>query len=244
VLALELYSHGYKRLLLMGFLNFQTDVPFLSFLKVLGFKDSKSFWILLAVVLFHLVFLWVLSKQSIKYYQSGAERTTLLKLIYLPQQVTSQIKLESIPVKIASPQTDLVFLPPKLQNVEVQNVEVQNVDQNSSSFSSDAPFDLSDKNNQRYKNIFDPKMRKKLIEAQSLNQFSQRSNSTSRISFDGKTYVSVGNGDCMVSMEKMDNQERGTNWSTNRVKCGQSDEDKMMENINADIESRKQKRHE
>jgi hypothetical protein len=48
-------------------------------------------------------------------------------------------------------------------------------------------------------------------------------------------FVEVGDGDCMTSMPKVANGERGTRWSSSRVKCGKSESERMMESVERNL---------
>jgi hypothetical protein len=48
---------------------------------------------------------------------------------------------------------------------------------------------------------------------------------------DGTQFVEVGDGECITSMQKLPNTGRGTSWSSSRVKCGKSESERMMENV-------------
>jgi hypothetical protein len=102
---------------------------------------------------------------------------------------------------------------------------------------SDLPYQLPDQAAQQYKNVFDPKLRKKLLEAQPFNASRKIAKPNSWTEADGRTFVDIGNGMCLVSMPKTDSHERGTNWGHTR--CGKTNSEKMMDNVNADLEARK-----
>jgi len=102
---------------------------------------------------------------------------------------------------------------------------------------SDIPYQLPDKNSELHKNVFDPKMRKKLIDAQGFNTPRKVEKSKSWTEADGRTFVDMGDGMCLVSMSKIDSHERGTGWGM--TPCGRTDSEKMMDNVIADVEARK-----
>ncbi|RYY74723.1 MAG: hypothetical protein EOO52_10320 [Gammaproteobacteria bacterium] len=101
----------------------------------------------------------------------------------------------------------------------------------------DIPYELPDPNNAKYRGVFDPKMRQKLLDAQRLNRPRANEKPESWTEADGRTFVDMGNGDCLVSMQKVDSRERGTNWGHTR--CGKTDSEKTMDRVMADVESRK-----
>jgi len=102
---------------------------------------------------------------------------------------------------------------------------------------SDIPYQLPDKNSELHKNVFDPKMRKKLIDAQGFNTPRKVEKSKSWTEADGRTFVDMGDGMCLVSMSKIDSHERGTGWGM--TPCGRTDSEKMMDNVLADFEARR-----
>ncbi len=100
-----------------------------------------------------------------------------------------------------------------------------------------SPYVLHSETSGQYEHIFDPKLRKKLIDAQSLNVRPTAGRAKNWIEADGRTFVDVGDGNCFVSMAQVDARERETNWGM--TKCGKTDSEKMMDNMNADLEARK-----
>ena len=98
-------------------------------------------------------------------------------------------------------------------------------------------YELPDRNMDIYRDVFDPKLRQKLIDAQVFNRPRTKGEANTWTEVDGRTFVDMGNGECLVSMRKVDSRERGTNWGMTR--CGKTDSEKMMDNVNADLEARK-----
>ena len=76
-----------------------------------------------------------------------------------------------------------------------------------------------------------------MIEAQSLNKPRAKEKSNSWTEADGRTFVDMGDGHCLVSMPKTDPRERGTNWG--HARCGKTNSEKMIDNVAADLEARK-----
>lgn len=102
---------------------------------------------------------------------------------------------------------------------------------------SDRLYELPDATAEQYTDVFDPKLRKKLIDAQVFNIPRKKEKPTSWTESDGRVFVDMGNGQCFVSMQKMDSRVRGTNWGM--TPCGKTDSEKMMGNVTADLEARK-----
>jgi hypothetical protein len=85
--------------------------------------------------------------------------------------------------------------------------------------------------------VFDPKIRQKLIEARSLNRSPAKEKEGSWTTSDGRVFTEIGDGNCLVPKLKTDWRDRGTSYDT--VRCGKNDSEKMMDNVLADFESRK-----
>jgi hypothetical protein len=83
--------------------------------------------------------------------------------------------------------------------------------------------------------IFDPRLRQKLEEARALNHARVSGADEVFKRADGRTYRELGNGNCQVTMEKMDSRDRATNWGV--TNCGKTDSESMMDRVMADFES-------
>lgn len=104
---------------------------------------------------------------------------------------------------------------------------------------SDQTYELPDANAELYKDVFDPKLRKKLQEAHAARKPKKQESLETWRASNGTTLVDMGSGECMASMPQMDLRDRGTNWGLLRVKCGETESERMMNNIDADLEARK-----
>ena len=104
---------------------------------------------------------------------------------------------------------------------------------------SDQTYELPDANAELYKDVFDPKLRKKLQEAHASRKPKKQNTLNTWETAGGATLVDMGDGECIASMPKIDFRDRGTSWSLLRVKCGETDSEKMMDNVSADLEARK-----
>lgn len=102
---------------------------------------------------------------------------------------------------------------------------------------SDSSYELPSKTSGQYENVFDPKLRQKLLDAQSLNKPRSKESLGSWTESDGRVFTYIGDGMCFVSMPKMDSRDRATNWGM--TKCGKTDSEKAMDRVNADFESRR-----
>lgn len=99
-----------------------------------------------------------------------------------------------------------------------------------------APYELPDKHAEQYKDVFDPRLRKKLIEAQSLNR-RKPEGSGGWTEMDGREFIEKGDGLCNVSMQNIDTHSKAKNWGFTR--CGKTDSEKSMDRVMADYESHK-----
>jgi hypothetical protein len=106
-----------------------------------------------------------------------------------------------------------------------------------SDYKSAIPYELPNANDAKYRDVFDPKLRQKLIDAEVFNKPRAKEKTNSWTEIDGRVFVDMGNGECLVSMRKVDSRERGTSWGMTR--CGKTYSEKMMDSVMADFESRK-----
>ncbi len=95
----------------------------------------------------------------------------------------------------------------------------------------------SDQTSGQYGNIFNPKMRQKLIDSQGINRPRAHEKSKTWTAIDGRTFIDMGDGNCMVSMSKVDSRDRANNWGY--TTCGKNDSEKAMDRVMADFESRR-----
>lgn len=100
-----------------------------------------------------------------------------------------------------------------------------------------SPYEFPSEMSGEYENVFDPKMRQKLLEAKRLNAPRSAEKSRTWTAIDGRTFIEMDDGKCLVSMPNADARERGTNWGM--TTCGKTDSEKAMDRVNADFESRK-----
>ncbi len=88
-----------------------------------------------------------------------------------------------------------------------------------------------------YENVFDPKLRQKLLDAKRFNLPNTAEKTRVWTAIDGRTYIEMGDGICMVSMPKVDSRQRGTDWGA--TTCGKTNSEKAMDRVMADYGSRK-----
>ena len=154
-----------------------------------------------------------------------------LKMIQLKSTVVESVLVVEMPVNNFQPQ----FRQPVLPEIEFNKVDDVNIDITQSP--PDSAHELSNKNGTLYRNVFDPKLRQKLIDAQGFNTARRAKKPSSWTEADGRTFIDMGDGSCFVSMTKMDSRERGTSWGATR--CGKTDSEEMMDRVNADVEARR-----
>jgi hypothetical protein len=102
-------------------------------------------------------------------------------------------------------------------------------------------YQLPNPNDAKYRDVFDPKMRQKLIDAQSLNIVRSAEKQKSWTASDGTIFLDNGDGQCRNSMPNSDTHSTATNWSTLtlNVPCSKDEGGRMMDNVNADLAARK-----
>jgi len=128
-----------------------------------------------------------------------------------PEKYSTQVVLEKPSIIF---QLKAIYIAPP--DIDIENVSVDQA--GSASYQSHLPYELSDPNYSKNRDIFDPKLRKKLVNAQSLNKPRSKEKENSWTEVDGRVFVDMGNGECLVSMRKVDSRERGTSWGMTR--CG------------------------
>ena len=189
----------------------------------------NSISILISVVVAHvvLVFIVILAKSE----KVSSELQPILQMIRLSPEVQ--------PVAIEMEKPDISFQT-KIVDIELPKININDdslLHISLSDYQSPTPYELPNPNDAKYRDVFDPKMRQKLIDAQAINKPRTREKSGSWTERDGRVFIDMGDGNCLVSMVKTDSRERGTNWGSTR--CGKTDSEKMMDSVMADFESRK-----
>lgn len=189
----------------------------------------NSISILITVVVAHavLIFIVVIAKSE----KVGGELQPILRMIQLSPEVEKAV------IEIEKPeigfQTNVVDI--KLPKIDINDDSLLHI--SLSDYQSPTPYELPNPNDAKYRDVFDPKMRQKLIDAQAINKPRVKEESGSWTESDGRVFIDAGDGNCFASMPKTDWRERGTNWGSTR--CGKTDSKKMMDSVMADFESRK-----
>lgn len=157
----------------------------------------------------------------------------------IPEKILHMINLlpEKVEPMLEPKKPEIMIEPRQLQLTTPQLQFSETVLSPLNSLTNDLPYEFPSGNSGQYENIFDPKLRKKLIDAQHLNTPRKAEKSKSWTTSDGRTFVDIGDGMCLVSMPNLDSHSRGKNWG--KTRCGKTDSEKMMDNVNADLEARK-----
>lgn len=190
-------------------------------------SKSESTVIFIVIVFFHLVLIVIAINSKIT--QRETSVAPALKMIYL-----AQIKPPD--------QTELhiPFVEHVLINESVVVPEIIIDEQSALVIQLDLPqsnYQLPNPNDAKYRDVFDPKMRQKLIAAEPFNRELQSNSLKSWRTSGGQMVDEIGDGLCMTALPKTDSRDRGTAYTT--FKCGPSDSEKMMDSVMADFESRK-----
>jgi hypothetical protein len=185
--------------------------------------------ILIAIVMAHGLFIFIALTTKTKQ-RENIPVQPLLQLIQLQPENLVVLELEKPNVSFQSSAVHL-----QLPEIDITFSALIHLDL--SDYQSTVPYALPNPNDAKYRDVFDPKLRQKLIDAQAINKPRTKEKSTSWTEIDGRTFVDMGNGECLVSMQKVDSRERGINFGFTR--CGKTDSEKMMDNVTADLEARK-----
>jgi len=164
-------------------------------------------------------------------HSKSSSLNTSLKMLQLKSAVVESILVIEMPV---------INFQPHLNHPAVPVIEFDRADDASIELihsSPDLAQELPIKTNTLYRNAFDPKLQQKLIDAQRFNTARRAEKPISRTEADGRIFVDMGNGNCLVSMPKADSRDRGTNWG--HARCGKTDSEEMMDRVNADLEARR-----
>jgi hypothetical protein len=207
----------------MFFLNSQGWLGNLWFTRVSvahGRRSApKSVTTFIVIVLLH-VGIIVIALQ-VKSAKRDDATTPSFKMIYLsPRERPVELELQAPSVK---------FSPTQIPTTPEIVIEEQSL--------STVIFDRASSNAASDSQVFDPKVRQKLSDAQIFNRARVNGQSRDWKESDGRDFVARGDGDCFVSMQKMDSRERAKNWGGTR--CGKTDSESMMDRVNADLEARK-----
>jgi hypothetical protein len=174
--------------------------------------------VILAISALHMLVIFCLSAQKKSMNRSSIEQVIILNLFQLKVPKNSdddRLTIDFLRIKQFDVKTNI-------PDINMQAIIVED-DNNSAS-----------KNVITYENLkrtFDPRWRDKFQENNSSSIDRKSASFNSWTSLDGTQFVEVGDGECITSMQKLPNTGRGTSWSNSRVKCGKSESERMMENV-------------
>lgn len=179
----------------------------------------KSVLVFFTIVFLHFIFIAI--ALNIKSKQRDTTSAPSFKMIYLSQQKLSvELEVKAPVVEFSSTKVPIV-------------PEIIIEDNSASVISLDASSSHSLNNSQ----VFDPKLRQKLSDAQVFNRTRVKGQLNNWKENDGRDFIARSDGECFVSMQQVDSRERGKNWGSTR--CGKTDSESMMDRVNADLEARK-----
>jgi hypothetical protein len=187
----------------------------------------NSITIFFLVALLHLLLISISLNTQTK--RPLTENTPSLQMIYLSKISSAEPAQLEIPSITSSP----ISVPTIFHEVKFEEHPVLDLILNNSS----SNYQLASPNDTKYQSVFDPKLRKKLIDSEPMNRPRAIVKQESWTANDGRVYTDMGDGLCLVNNLKTDWRDRGTSY--NGVNCGKTDSEKMMDNINADFDVRK-----
>lgn len=196
--------------------------------------QHNSLRVLIIIVLAHLLLIFIAFNAKNRQHEFFPLETIMQLVQLQPEKAVSADEPEQLSIEFKNTPIHLAL--PELSSA-LNFTETYKVELDLSLPPSDQLYEFPDESFEQYKNVFDPKLRKKLIDAQVFNIPHKAEKPTTWTEIDGRVFIDMGNGQCFVSMQKIDSRERGTNWGFTR--CGKTDSETMMDNITADLEARK-----
>lgn len=186
-------------------------------------SKNKSSLVLGIIIFVHAMIVFLVLNEKIKQREFAPEE--ILRMVnVLPEN--EKLVLEPEKPEVIVNQRPLQFNIPQIQLPELVPLP------------SEIPLNtLPSENSGQYGNVFDPKLRQKLLDAKRFNMPRAAEKSNTWTTQDGRTFVEVGDGVCMVSMRQVDSRDRATNWGF--TTCGKTNSEKAMDRVNADFESRR-----
>lgn len=182
---------------------------------------------LIAILVAHGIFILIVLNTKTKQSEVLA-RQPLLQLIQLRPEVSVRLELEKPEISL---QANSIHF-------QLPNIHINDPPQSPISSQSAATYELSDSSDTKHGDVFDPKVRNKLNESESFNRPRTADKAGTWVAIDGRTFVEMGDGNCLVSMQKGDWRDRAVNWGF--TQCGKTDSEKTMDRINAEMAARKQ----
>lgn len=195
------------------------------------YKDIKSFFIFFTIFVGHVFFIDMALNHNPRSAENSFHELLLQVSILHPQKVISEFdsRLPEANIRFESVQPD--FQIPAIKNIEIDKANLDlSIDPNTH-------YELPSPHSDRYANVFDPRLRKQLQENHQVVSKAKIAKLRTWNDGSGNTVAEVGEGDCIRSMPGGDGV--GITWSTLHFKCGKDESDRMMDNINADLDARK-----
>lgn len=195
----------------------------------------NSYIILMLIILLHIFLVVIALNIKLKQRKDFFFETVMQLRKVKIENTSSVLEPEALNINMVITPTHLMMPELNLGEVYQFRLDLKSV----SSDQSTMPYKSPNKNDKLYGDVFDPTLRKKLQEAYANPKPKKQGVLNTWQTSGGTTLVDVGDGECISSLPKIDSRQRGTAWSMLRVKCGQTDSEKMMDNITADLEMRK-----
>lgn len=184
---------------------------------------------LLVTLLIHILVIFLVvqfNSPSEKYHEDTSVTTPP---IYLPADVKKQHSVIAVEPSSAFSISPINHLQ-KVPEFDIEDKEALQDSHTSSDFEDRIPK----ANNNAFGNVFDPRLRKALREnGTGLPQFSKKELNTWSDP-NGTQRLEVGDGECITSMQGASG-EKGTRWSSSRVKCGKNEGERMMDRLNRSL---------
>jgi|GEM_PF-650662 len=191
-------------------------------------RKGASTTIIFLVAISHLYLTLIALNSQVA--RSHIEDTPSLQMLYLSQVASVEPeRLETPEIKLPSIKVSIAFHEVSFEEKAALDITPDNSSSN---------YQLVAPDSDKYQTVFDPKLRKKLIDLESLNRSrATTKHNASWTADDGRVYTYMGDGACLVTNLKTDWRDRGTSYT--RVKCGKTDSEKMIDSIDADLDARR-----
>jgi hypothetical protein len=195
-------------------------------LTQIGKGMTHKLFVILAISTLHIIVIFSLSTQKKSKMNRSAEQVIILNLFQpkTPKNynddklITGLLRINKLDIKT------------QISEINLREFLVEGDDNPAST--NFMPYD-------KVKRAFDFRLQDKFQENNSIPIDPNRSSVNSWTSLDGTQFLEVDDGECITSMPKLPNTGRGTNWSSTRVKCGKSESERMMENVERGLRRKK-----
>jgi hypothetical protein len=184
----------------------------------------RKFFVIFAIAVMHLLIVYYCLSNSYSRKSLTTEKVILLNLFHDRTEVSQVVEDSRVLKRALSIKNINIKL--QMPEIDIQSISVEGAGGNVPEGSVVYDEGMA---------IFDPRLREKMKNNRSTAIDRADNNFHTWKGQDGTQYVEVGDGDCMTSMPKVANAERGTKWSSSRVKCGKSESERMMENVERNL---------